>query len=149
MMTTEAIARDKRPPQLLVDILNPVLRVVLRTPLGKLVQPFALLDFVGRRGRRFRIPVGWHLTDAGPVVVTPAPWRTNFRNSIPVAVHHGGHSLPYIATLDDDPERVASTLQSIADRRGTLRAIGVETPAGHRITAADVTAVNRAVIRFS
>lgn len=143
------VARDARPPLMLVRVMNPILRVVLRTPLGRLVRPFALLEFTGRRsGRRFLVPVGWHEIDSGHVVFTPAPWRVNFRNGKPVTVRFRGHRQDLIGVLDDDTDRVAVALQSLVDGRGSLRPIGVDIPGGHRVTPADVTAVDRAVIRF-
>jgi hypothetical protein len=149
-MTTTAVARDARPPLLLVKIMNPVLRWVLRTPLGRLIRPVALLEFVGCRGGRFRIPVGWHAAQEGPVIVTPARWRRNLREPTTVRVYHRGRKHRFIATLDEDPASVAVTLQSIADRHdGSLRAIGVDMPPGHLITQADVDAVDRAVIRLT
>lgn len=151
-MTTSrpTAARDARPPLLLVRILNPVMRIVLRTPFGRLVRPFALLEFDGRRsGRRYAVPVGWHDFDGGPVVCTPAPWRVNFRDGIPVTVRFRGHRRELTGTLDDDPDRVAAALQSLADRRGSLRPVGIEVSPGHRITAADVLALDRALIRFT
>ena len=146
----DAAARDARPPLLLVRLLTPVMRIVLRTPLGRLVRPFALLEFEGRRtGRRYRVPVGWHEIDSGHVVCTPARWRVNFRDRIPVTVWYRGHRRELTGTLEDDPERVAEALQSLADRRGSLRPVGVSVPPGHNITAADVVAVDRALIRFA
>ncbi len=71
-MTTD-VARDARPPLILVRVMNPIMRVVLRTVLGRLVRPFALLEFTGRRsGRRFLVPVGWHEIDSGHFAFTPA-----------------------------------------------------------------------------
>ncbi len=129
--------------------MNPVLRVVLRTPLGRFVRPFALLEFRGRRsGVRLRVPVGWHETAAGFVVCTPAPWRANFRGGAPVTVRSRGRRHELIGTLADDPEDVAAGLQSLLDRHGSLRPVGVDVPAGHRVTAADVLAVDRALVRF-
>ena len=146
---TTAAARDARPPLLLVRLMNPVLRVVLRTPLGRLVRPFALLEFDGRRsGRRFRVPVGYHESANGRVVFTPAPWRVNFRGGTPVTVHFRGRREELTGRLDDDPERVAAALQMLADR-GALGLVGVDVPAGHRIGAADVQALDRALIRFA
>lgn len=145
-----AVARDARPPRLLVGLLNPVMRIVLRTPIGRLIRPFALLEFEGRRtGRRYRVPVGWHQLDSGPLVCTPARWRANFRDGIPVTVHHRGRRSELTGTLVDDAEAVAAELRSIADRRGNLRSIGVDIPTGHRLTAADIHVVGRALIRFS
>ena len=143
------IASDARPPLILVRVMNPIMRVVLRTPLGRLVRPFALLEFTGRRsGRRFLVPVGWHEIDSRHVAITPAPWRVNFRDGIPVTVWFRAQRQDLIGVLDDDTGRVAVALQSLADRRGSLRPVGVDIPPGHRVTAADVAAVDRAVIRF-
>lgn len=144
-----AVARDARPPLLLVRVMNPIMRVVLRTPLGRLVRPFALLEFHGRRsGRMLRVPVGWHEIDTGHVVFTPAPWRVNFHGGTAVTVHFHGRRLRFVGTLDDDPDTVAAALQSLADRRGSLRSVGMEIPEEHRVTATDVEAVDRALIRF-
>lgn len=150
MTVAGTLARDARPPMLLVRFLNPIMRIVLRTPLGRVVRPFALLEFNGRRtGRRYRVPVGWHEIDSGPIVCTPASWRVNFRDGIPVTVRYRGRRHQLTGTLEDDPERVAAILQTIADRRGSLRPVGVDVPPGHRITATDVHAVDRALIRFT
>ncbi len=144
-----AIARDARPPPLLVRAMNPAMRAVLRTPLGGLIRPFALLEFHGRRSDRLlRVPVGWHEIDTGNVVVTPAPWRINFQGGAAVTVHSRGRRLELIGTLDDNPDTVAVALQSLADRRGSLRPVSIDIPQNHRVTAADVTAVDRAIIRF-
>ena len=148
-MTVAPGVRDRRPPLALVRMMNPVLRTVLRSPLGRLVRPFALLEVRGRRtGRTLRIPVGWHLVADDFVVVTPAPWRENLRGGAPVVVHHRGVRHELFGTLDDDPSAVAETLQRLAERYGSLRPIGVDVPDGKVIEPADVLAVDRAVIRF-
>lgn len=147
--TTTAVARDLRPPLVLVRLMNPIMRVILRTPLGRLLRPIALLEFVGRRSsRRLLVPVGWHDIGSERVVFTPAPWRVNFRDGLPTTVWFRGQRKDLIGFLDDDPSRVAVALQALAERRGSLRPVGVDVPAGHRVTPADVVAVNRAVIRF-
>jgi len=134
---------------MLVRVMNPILRLVLRTQLGWLVRPFALLEFRGRRsGRLLRVPVGWHEIETGHVVFTPAPWRVNFDGGAAVTVRVRGRRLKLIATLEVDPDTVAVALQSLADRRGSLRSVGVDTPDHHRVTAADVAALDRAVLRF-
>lgn len=149
MRTTDEVARDTKPPLLLVRIMNPVLQVLLRTPLGRAIRPFALLEFTGRRsGRTHRVPVGWHSIETGPAVFTPAPWRANFAGGAHVTVHHGGRRRSLTGTLEADPTHVAAAMQSLADRRGSLRSIGVTIPVGHRVTEADVRAVGRAVITF-
>lgn len=150
MTVVDAVARDARPPLVLIRLMNPVMRVVLRTPLGRLVRPFALLEFRGRRtGRLLRVPVGWHHIGGEHVVFTPAPWRANLRDGVPVTVHFRGHRLEMTGTLDDDPDHVATVLQSLADLHGSLRRVGIDIPPGHRITADDIRAVRRALIRFT
>ncbi|MDQ3739033.1 MAG: grhN [Actinomycetota bacterium] len=151
MTTIDEVARDTKPPLLLVLVLNPILRVVLRTPLGRAIRPFALLEFTGRRsGRTYRVPVGWHSLGTGSAVFTPAPWRANFAGGIHVNVHHCGRRRSLTGTLEADLAHVATAMQSLADqRRGSLRSIGVTIPTGHRVTEADVRAVDRAVITFA
>ena len=130
--------------------MNPAMRILLRTPLGRLVRPFALVEFSGRRtGRVYRIPVGWHEVDDERLVCTPAPWRVNFVGGIPVTVWYQGRHGRLTGTLDHDPERVAAVLRSLAQHRGSLRSVGVDVPPGHQVTAADVVAVDRAIIRFT
>lgn len=147
---SDGVARDARPPLLLVRILNPAMRLLLRTPVGRLIRPFALIEFHGHRtGRRYRIPVGWHTVDGAHVVFTPAPWRVNFRTGIPVTVTFRGRRRQFTGTLDDDPDAVTAALQALADQRGTLRPIGVDVPPSHRITKADVATLDRALIRFT
>jgi hypothetical protein len=150
MTVAGAVAQDARPPLLLVRLLNPAMRVLLRSPIGRLVRPFALLEFRGRRtGCRHRVAVGWHDTGSGPFVCTPARWRVNFRDGIPVIVHHRGHRRELTGSLVDDPEVVAAELQRLIDQRRDLRSVGVDIPPGHRITATDVRAVDRALVRFT
>lgn len=145
-----AVARDARPSPLLVRAMNPVMRIVLRSPLGRLVRPFALLEFEGRRtGCRYRVPVGWHELDGSAFVCTPAPWRVNFRDGAAVTVRYRGRRHELIGTLDDEPARVAVVLQDLAQRRGSLGPVGIAVPDGHRITATDVVAVDRALIRLT
>src|SRR5918995_3309488 len=86
-----ARAAAPRPPQALIRLMNPALRALLPTPIGRLIAPFALLEFDGARtGRHYRVPVGWHDIDGRPVVFTPARWRVNLRGGVAVTVHHRG-----------------------------------------------------------
>lgn len=141
--------RDARPPLLLIRAMNPIMRVALRSPLGRLISPFALLEFRGRKsGRLLRVPVGWHEIGTGHVVVTPAAWRVNFVGGAAVTVHAHGRHLRMIGTLDNDAGNVAIALQSLADRHGSLRPVGIDIPDNHRVTAEDVAAVDRALVRF-
>lgn len=143
--------REALPPAPLVAALNPVMRVALRTPLGRWVRPFALLEFTGRRsGRRLRVPVGWHYAEGSPVVFSPAPrWPTNFRGGRAATVHHRGQSQQLVGILVTDPEEVARTLRVVLAAGTSPGLIGLDVPAGHQVTAADVLAVGKAMVRFA
>ena len=146
-MTTAV--RDARPPTVVIRVLNPIMRTVLPTPLGRLVRPFALLEFSGRRsGRRYRVPAGWHHAESGPVVITPAPWRINFADGARVTVRYRGRTQQMTGTLVTDPVAVAQALQWMFDAGTSPRNLGINMPEGHRITASDVASLDRAMIRF-
>jgi hypothetical protein len=151
MTTATAMATDARPPLLLVRLMNPVMRMLLRTPIGRLIRPCALLEFHGRRsGRRFLVPVGYHDVNGERMVFTPAPWRSNFAGGRTVTVWFRGRHDTVTGTLVDDPAVVAQLLRGLATARGgSLSSVGVKVPPGHEVSAADVIAVDRAAIRFS
>jgi hypothetical protein len=147
-MTT--LVGDARPPRLAVAMLNPILKLLLRTPVGRSVRPLALLDFTGRRsGKRFSVVVGWHSLDGLPVVITPASWRANFTGGRNATVRSRARSTELIGTLDADPEAVAYCIAALVDRGTAPRALGLSIPEGHTITADDVRHSGRAVVRFT
>ena len=138
---------DAKPPRALVRAMNPVLRVVLRTPLGWLVRPFGLLEFTGRRsGRRYRVPVGVHLVDGIPVVFTPASWRANFAGGRPLTVHLHGSAEEMVGRLETEPGAVAALLQRLFDDGTAPTKVGLRVSPGHRIGPDDVASVDRAAV---
>ncbi|MDQ3772460.1 MAG: grhN [Actinomycetota bacterium] len=146
-MTT--VVLDARPPAALVRVLNPIMRFVLRTPLGRLVKPFALLEFTGRRtGRSYRVPAGWHDAGGVRVVISPASWRANFANGAPALVHHRGRAQPMIGTLVSDPTEVARDIRAVLAWGTPASQIALQIPEGHTLSENDVSSLDRAVIRF-
>ena len=144
-----AVARDARPPLALVRMLNPIMRATLRTRLGRVVKPFALLEFSGRRtGQRYLVSVGWYFDGTTPVVFTPAPWRANFASGANVTVHHRGRAQQMTGMLVTDRDQVAAALQSVFDGGIAPRRVGIDIPADHRMNESDVAALGRALIRF-
>ncbi len=144
-----AVVRDVRPPLAVIRILNPLMRFVLRTPLGRLVGPFALLEFSGRRsGRRYRIPVGWHESNGQPVVFTPAPWRINFVGGARTTAYYRGRRIEMTGLLVTDPLAVATELQKMFANGTSPRSMGLDVLPGHVINASDVVLVERAMIRL-
>src|SRR5215469_17584388 len=76
------------PPAALVKMGNPLVRVLLGSPLhGILDDSFLVLHVTGRKtGRRYSIPVGYVDMDGKLTVVTLARWRVNLRGGADVEV---------------------------------------------------------------
>lgn len=141
--------RDARPPAIVVRVLNPLMRALLGSRFGPRMKNVALIEFSGRRsGRMYRIPVGWHHVGGQAIVVTPASWRANFAGARAATVHHGGHAQSMTGTLVTDEAEVARALQAILDAGTSSRQVGLRIPSGHRVLPSDISAVNRAIIRF-
>ena len=125
------------------------MRVFLGSWLGRLAPQNALLRFAGRRsGRAYRIVVGLYELDGVPVVFTPARWRLNFRGGAPVTVTHRGRTITGTGTLIEDPEAVAAAFQRVIDGGVRPRLLGVRVEAGHRLTAQDIRAIGRTMVRL-
>jgi hypothetical protein len=141
--------RDAKPPEFLVNMLNPIMRGVLRTPLGRVMRLFAMLDFRGRQsGRRYRVPVFWHPVGDEGFVFTPARWQANFAGGASARVLRRGRTETMTGTLVTDPGAVAEAFNAVLATGKKPSQMGLSMPAGHAVTAADVDAVRRSMIRF-
>ena len=145
-----AAVGDARPPVAVVRITNLIMRPLLRTPLGRVITPLALLEFTGRHsGARRRVVVGWHPHGSTYIVVTPASWRANFAHAHPATVYWRGRRSSFIGTLDHDPERVADAVSALLRGGTSPRSLALQIPAGHTLDADDMTRMNRAIVRFA
>ena len=141
--------QDARPSALMTGVLNPILSLILRTPAARLIKPFAVLEFTGRRsGKRYRTIVGWYEDDRTARVFSPAAWRVNFANPAVAIVYYRGRKRTVRGALVRDPEAVAAALDSVLARGVSPRMLGMAMPSGHRITATDVVALRREMIEF-
>lgn len=148
-MTPARRAADARPPASVLAVLNPLVARVLRSPLARPIGGLALLEFDGRRsGRRYEVVVGWHDVGGRPVAFTPAPWRANFAGGAVATVHHRGSASSRRGHLVTDPAQVAGALNDVLASGTAPRSLGLRVPAGHRLTAEEVTALGRAMVRF-
>jgi len=154
-----SVVGDARPPRLFVAVLNPMLKLLLRSPLGRSIRPLALLDFTGRRsGRRFSVVVCWHTIDGLPVVITPASWRANFSGGRRATVRSRAERTELIGTLDegqacDDLGRGVEFERAPPGAGAGHRRCGhqaeIALPEGHTITADDVRSSGRTIVRFA
>ena len=114
----------KVPPDALIKMSNPVLRVLLNSPLHGVVDSSVLLLHVtGRKtGRRYDIPVNYVDVDGRLMVVTIARWQANLRGGASVEVTLRGCRRPMHATLTEDPAAVAVSYQTLISRLGWAKA---------------------------
>ncbi|MEY2402830.1 MAG: hypothetical protein QOD38_381 [Acidimicrobiaceae bacterium] len=143
-----AEVRSKPPPAALMRFISPLMRALIRSPLGRRMQPLAVLRFTGRRtGKRRAIPVGVHDIDGVACVFTDRPWRLNFRPGIEVVVEHGGQRRLGRAELIDDPALVGPTLARAVETAGA-RKLGLFVAKDHQATAEELAAVGRSLIEI-
>jgi hypothetical protein len=116
---TTAVSRAV-PPQRLINLMNPVVRAVLRSPLHRFFDnALLILHITGRRTcHRYDIPVGYLELEGGFVVVTQHRWRANLRDVTAVDVTHGGRRKSMHVDLDEDPSSVAAILHAAAEKAG-------------------------------
>jgi len=131
------------PPAALVKMGNPLVRVLLGSPLhGILDDSFLVLHVTGRKtGRRYSIPVGYVDMDGKLTVVTLARWRVNLRGGADVEVTLRGGLRSMHALVDEDPASVAVSYQSMIERIGWQKAqrqLGISLPSGRAPTVLEL-----------
>jgi hypothetical protein len=127
------------PPPALVKMGNPMARMLLGSPLHRVLDDSILvLHLAGRKtGRRYDIPVGYVDMEGKLMVVTIARWRVNLRGGADVEVTLRGCLRPLHALLDEDPASVAVSYQAMIDRIGWKKAqrqLGISLPGGRAPT---------------
>src|SRR5215510_14845724 len=83
-----AKVRSVPPPKDGLTVVNPAVKVVSKTPLGRMLGSVGVLRFAGRRtGRTLEIVTGIHAIGNGEYgVFSSSPWRHNFPGGTPVEV---------------------------------------------------------------
>ncbi|KUI25555.1 hypothetical protein AU196_22315 [Mycobacterium sp. IS-1742] len=111
------------PPQALLNVINPALRVALKTPLGSALTQFMVVSFTGRKtGRRFSVPVSAHHLDGDLYVILEAKWKYNFREGAPADVTHHGRTSRMNGELITDAGTVADIVHRVAENYGAKKA---------------------------
>lgn len=124
-MTEQSYAVDAgHPPSALMRLVNPVMRLVLRSPLAGLARNrFMVLSFTGRKtGRPYSIPLSAHLIDDQLYALTGSPWKQNFRDGGPVQVVYDGKTTAMRGELIRDRAIVSDLLLRCASSYGVQRA---------------------------
>jgi hypothetical protein len=122
------------PPDVMLKTVNVVLRRILRTPLGRPLSEFMVLDFTGRKsGRPFSIPVSAHHLDGDLYAVLEAQWKYNFRDGADAQVSHGGRTATMHGLLVTDRAAVADVAHRLTSGYGAKKAqrtMGMTFPGG-------------------
>ena len=123
-MTSSARAIDTaHPPQVLLKVVNPALRLLLRTPAGAALKDFMVVRFTGRKtGRRYAVPVSAHHLDGDLLVILVAGWKHNFREGAAVDVTYAGQTAAMHGELIAEPGAVAESAHRVAVGLGAKKA---------------------------
>ncbi len=112
------------PPEKLLKVANPILRLLLRTPLaGPMRGQLMVLNFKGRKsGREFSIPVSAHQIDGALYAIANAGWKHNFSGGADAEVLHDGKTTKMHGELISDPAVVADLAHRCAQSYGVKKA---------------------------
>jgi hypothetical protein len=112
------------PPEALLRVVNPMMALLLRTPLaGPMRDQMMVAHVTGRKtGRRYTIPLSAHQIDGTLYAITSAPWKNNFRGGATAEVLHKGKSTTMRGELITDPPVVADLQLRCAQSYGVKRA---------------------------
>jgi hypothetical protein len=142
-------------PRWMFRFMNPILKVLLRSPLHRPVSGFIMLiTYVGRAtGRQHTIPVGYFHWDENELMSTSAAnWWKNVRDGRPVMLLVRGQRLQAVPTVIEEREAVIQTVEEFVRHvgLGMARRIPLGLPADREPTADDLRAVpyDRVFIRF-
>lgn len=140
--------RDKPPPLWLVQrVINPVMRRLLPSRLGRWLTGMALLHFRGRKsGRAYVVPAGIYSHDGAQVVFTNSAWRLNFRGGTTLGLDWQGCHTQAYAELVTDPVYVGAAIRSCLAGGTSLTMLGIAIDKGHEPTDAELSAVRDAVV---
>jgi hypothetical protein len=136
------LVQGGEPPKLAIRFLNPVMRLLLRSPLHRLAsRQFILLILTGRKsGRTYTVPVGRHESDGTLEVYAAGGWRKNLRGGAPVRVVIDGVERAGYAELEEDPDRVAQAYKMRLDELGVgeARVLGLKVSGERSPTAEEI-----------
>jgi len=142
---SERHVRNAHPPAWLIAMMNPVNRVLARSPFGRFMGPVILLEFDGRRsGNHYAVPVMSYEYNGATVVFTDGRWALNFRDGAPVVVRRRGQTYEGIAELAERDD-VAPALRRVLAGLRSPRRVGLHIDAGHTPTDAELRSMRQLI----
>ena len=140
-MAETATERMRRPPDAAYKVINPLLGLLLRSPLhGPIGKRLLLLEYTGRKsGRQFRLPVAYVREGHELLLATQSGWKANFRGGAPVRVWLEGERRPAFAELIEDDAGVTDAFRRMVQAQpGFARIIGVAVGPDGALSGADL-----------
>jgi hypothetical protein len=112
------------PPDALLRIVNPILKLMLHTPFaGPARHQLMVVNFTGRKsGNHYSIPLSAYVIDGVLYAMTPATWKANFRDGAAAQVLHDGKSTAMRGELITDKAQVTNLYSRCAESYGVKRA---------------------------
>ena len=145
----DAAIRSVHPPASFMRfVVNPLVRLIVHTPLGRRAPSLAVLRFRGRRtDRGYKIPVVAHDLDGSMLVCTDASWAKNFTEATDLTIRQAGRTTRATAHIIHDPQPAANAMRRIITAKQP-RALGLAVDPGHDPTDAELNSMRR-VIRIT
>ncbi|GBE65168.1 hypothetical protein MFM001_16300 [Mycobacterium sp. MFM001] len=102
-------------PAALLRVINPIVRFLLRLPIGRARKQLMLLSFTGRKtGRQYSIPLTAHQLGNELYALTDSQWKWNFRGGAAAQVFHDGKTSAMRGELVEDPVVIADLYRRCA-----------------------------------
>ena len=136
--------RRRRPPDAAYKVINPILGLLLRSPLhSPISKRLLLLEFTGRKsGKRYRLPITYVQDGAALLLSTQSRWKTNLRGGARVTAWLGGKQRLGTAELITDANGTGEALERMVRAEpGFGQIIGVGVGPDGRIPPADLDRV--------
>jgi deazaflavin-dependent oxidoreductase (nitroreductase family) len=143
---------------MMLNIVNPVMKAILRSPLHGLVSSgMMLLSFTGRKsGKQFTTPVSYVYQGDDLLVISleERKWWRNMQGGAPVKLRLQGEDVAATATAYTDDDTVRETTLYMLERVPAMRRFygDVELDErGHPVNPADIDKMieGRVVVRFT
>jgi hypothetical protein len=112
------------PPEALLRIVNPIMKLLLHTPFaGGARNQLMVVDFTGHKsGRHYSIVLSAHVIDGILYAMTGAVWKSNFRDGATAQVLHAGKTTTMRGELITDKAHVVDLYARCAESYGVKRA---------------------------
>ena len=112
------------PPDALLRIVNPFMKMLLHTPFaGPARNQLMVVNFTGRKsGRHYSIPLSAHVIDDVLYAMTGATWKNNFRDGATAQVLHNGKTTTMRGELITDKALITDLYSRCTESYGVKRA---------------------------